>query len=134
MHEASEAVQTVTNFFLFHSGYLEIAQAILASPTPQNHLVDLHERYLARKQLFNVCLDQRATWLSPRTADEFLESALLLRTLIGQNGLRAGYVEAAAYRAGYLEDAAFYALAKRAGNSPYGDYLREIAAPNQFAA
>jgi len=90
-------------------------------------ITDLNESYLARGALRVTLLGPETAWLDTGTFDTLAAATQFVRTVEVQRGHKIGCIEEIAWQRGWIDDAGLSALARSAGRSAYGQYLRLLA-------
>jgi glucose-1-phosphate thymidylyltransferase len=90
-------------------------------------ITDLNETYRARGELQVTLLGPQIAWLDTGTFDALAAATQYVRTVEMQQGQKIGCIEEAAWRQGWIDDGQFSALARAAGRTSYGQYLRLLA-------
>jgi glucose-1-phosphate thymidylyltransferase len=128
----------VTGLYFYDNDVLDIASSIQPSPRGELEITDVNLEYLRRGSLRVKVLGRGFAWLDTGTHASLIEASTFVQVLEERQGLRIACPEEIALRQGFISPAAFLELARRSGNSGYGQYLQSIHASlsgsNEIAA
>jgi glucose-1-phosphate thymidylyltransferase len=118
----------VTGLYFYDAAVTDIAAALRPSARGEYEITDVNVEYLRRGRLHMELMSRGTAWLDTGTHDSLLEASSFVQTLERRQGLRVASPEEVAWRMGFIDDAQLSRLADRLGKSPYGRWLRELAA------
>jgi glucose-1-phosphate thymidylyltransferase len=93
-------------------------------------ITDLNREYLRRGKLKVELFGRGMAWLDTGTCDGLLEASNFVRTIQKRQGFYIACIEEIAFRHGYIDAAQLVRLSDSLKNTPYGQYLRDIAKEN----
>jgi glucose-1-phosphate thymidylyltransferase len=118
----------VTGLYFYDNKVVRIASSMKPSARGELEITDVNRHYLKRGCLHVERLSRGFAWLDTGTHESLLQAATFVQTLEARQSLRIGCPEEIAWRGGFIDRAQLLALADLHRKSPYGEYLREIAA------
>ena len=121
----------VTGLYFYDNDVLDIAASIRPSGRGEIEITDVNLEYLRRGTLRVKMMGRGFAWLDTGTHASLIEASTFVQVLEQRQGLRIACPEEIALRQGYISPAAFLELARRSGNSGYGEYLRAVHAALQ---
>jgi glucose-1-phosphate thymidylyltransferase len=121
----------VTGLYFYDNDVLDIAASIRPSGRGEIEITDVNLEYLRRGTLRVKMMGRGFAWLDTGTHASLIEASTFVQVLEQRQGLRIACPEEIALRQGYISPMAFLELARRSGNSGYGEYLRAVYATLQ---
>jgi glucose-1-phosphate thymidylyltransferase len=121
----------VTGLYFYDNDVLDIAASIRPSGRGEIEITDVNLEYLRRGTLRVKIMGRGFAWLDTGTHASLIEASTFVQVLEQRQGLRIACPEEIALRQGYIGSMAFLELARRSGNSGYGEYLRAVYATLQ---
>lgn len=118
----------VTGLYMYDHDAVEIARGLAPSGRGELEITDVNNAYIARGRARLVELGRGFTWLDTGTFDDMLEASHFMQVLEHRQGLRIACLEEIALSLGYITAAECARLGAEMANSPYGDYVRDMAA------
>jgi glucose-1-phosphate thymidylyltransferase len=118
----------VTGLYFYDNDVLDIAASIRPSGRGEIEITDVNLEYLRRGTLRVKMMGRGFAWLDTGTHASLIEASTFVQVLEQRQGLRIACPEEIALRQGYISPPAFLELARRSGNSGYGEYLRAVYA------
>lgn len=118
----------VTGCYFYDERAAEFAAALRPSARGELEITDLNRVYLENNALSVKRLRRGIAWFDTGTADGLAEASGFVRAIQNQQGLMISCPEEIAWRNGWLDADGLLAQAEQAKNTPYGDYLRRLAA------
>jgi glucose-1-phosphate thymidylyltransferase len=103
------------------------AEIIVPSARGELEITDINNLYLSDNNLKVKILERGTTWLDTGTFETLHMASSYIKTIEDRQGLKISVIEEIAFRNGWITYKELVALAKSYTNSPYGDYLMEIA-------
>jgi glucose-1-phosphate thymidylyltransferase len=122
----------VTGLYFYDNAVVDIARSLRPSERGELEITDVNRRYLERGDLHVERLGRGIAWLDTGTHDSLIEAGEFVRTIEARQGLKIACLEEIAYRKGPIGEGDVLAIAGRYGNSPYGQYLKQIARIAEF--
>ena len=120
--------RAITGLYLYDRDVVEIARGLRPSARGETEITDVNRAYIERGTAELVDLGRGFAWLDTGTPDALLQASQYLQTLQHRQGIRIACLEEIALRMGFIDAEACYRLGLSQANSPYGQYVMEIAA------
>jgi glucose-1-phosphate thymidylyltransferase len=117
----------LTGLYFFDGRASEFARALKPSARGETEITHLIQRYLDAGELEVERLGRGLAWLDTGTHDSMVQASEFVRAIEARQGLKIGCVEEVAFRLGYIESGALRELAAARPNSPYYQYLGQLA-------
>jgi glucose-1-phosphate thymidylyltransferase len=117
----------VPGLYFYDEMLLKYAEIIVPSARGELEITDINNLYLEDNKLKVKILERGTTWLDTGTFETLHMASSYIKTIEDRQGLKISVIEEIAFRNGWITDKALVSLAKSYANSPYGDYLMEIA-------
>jgi glucose-1-phosphate thymidylyltransferase len=117
----------LTGLYAFDGRASEFARALKPSSRGETEITHLIQCYLDAGELEVERLGRGLAWLDTGTHDSMVQASEFVRAIEARQGLKIGCVEEVAFRLGYIEAQALRNLAAARPNSPYYQYLGELA-------
>jgi glucose-1-phosphate thymidylyltransferase len=117
----------VTGLYFYDQQACSVAEQLQPSLRGELEITDVNKAYLAKGQLRTEIMGRGMAWFDTGTHESMLDAAGFFHTIERRQGLKIGCPEEVAYRNGFITVDQLIALAKAMRNSPYGDYLLQIA-------
>jgi glucose-1-phosphate thymidylyltransferase len=118
----------VTGLYFYDSQVVDIARSLRPSARGELEITDVNLHYLRAGQLTATPLGRGFAWLDTGTFDSLLTASQFVQTIEQRQGLKIACLEEIALLKNFIDIKGFAALANKAGNSPYGEYLRHVLA------
>jgi glucose-1-phosphate thymidylyltransferase len=118
----------VTGLYFYDNSVLDIAASIQPSHRGELEITDVNMEYLRRGLLRVKVFGRGFAWLDTGTHASLVEASTFVQVLEERQGLRIACPEEIALRQRFIGPSEFLELARRSGNSGYGQYLRSISA------
>lgn len=113
----------------FYDGEVSnMARRLRPSARGELEITDLNRLYLEQDRLRVELFGRGMAWLDTGTYEGLLEAANFVHTVQKRQGLYIACIEEIAFRMGYIGAEQLAALSQPLRNTPYGAYLRDIAA------
>lgn len=117
----------VPGLYFYDETLLGYAERIVPSPRGELEITDINNLYLADDKLKVKVLERGTTWLDTGSFESLHMASSYIKTIEDRQGLKISVIEEIAFRNGWISDKELVTLAKSYPNSPYGQYLMEIA-------
>ena len=112
----------------FYDGQVsQIARGLKPSARGELEITDLNREYLKAGKLMVELFGRGMAWLDTGTTEGLLEAGNFVRTIQNRQGFYIACIEEIAFRRGYIDAARLVELSQSLKNTPYGQYLRDIA-------
>lgn len=117
----------VTGLYFYDSTVTQKVKTLKPSPRGELEITDLNKLYLHEGSLKVEKFGRGVAWLDTGTHESLLSSSIFVQTIEERQGLKIACLEEVALFKGFITEAQFTAIAEKAPNSGYGNYLRKIA-------
>ncbi len=118
----------VPGLYFYGPDVSDLAASLRPSERGELEITDLNRLYLERAELRVEVLGRGFAWLDAGTSRSMLEASNFIEAIEERQGLKVGCLEEIAWLNGWIGDTEFAHLARAAGASSYGEYLRQIVA------
>ncbi len=112
--------------YFYDNRVVEIARRVKPSVRGELEITDINRAYLDLAELSVKLFGRGYAWFDAGTHESLLAASSFVHTISERQGLRICAPEEIAWRNGWLDPAGLVAAALRAGNSSYGEYLRQL--------
>ena len=127
--ERPKSFWAVPGVYFYDGRAVEYAFRITPSLSGELEITDLNRIYLESGKLRVERLSRDTTWLDTGTPETLLEAANYVRAIQSRMGIKLACPEEIAFRRGWIGAVDIVRRAEALHrNSPYGDYLRIVAA------
>jgi len=116
----------ITGLYFFDQRVVEIAKGLRTSARGELEITDVIQDYLDCGDLHVEQLGRGYAWLDTGTHDSLLDAAHFVATIEARQGLKIACLEEIAYHQGWLTKVQVEEIARRLGNSGYGQYLQAL--------
>ncbi|MEQ8267732.1 MAG: glucose-1-phosphate thymidylyltransferase RfbA [Parvibaculum sp.] len=116
----------VTGLYFYDARVTEMAAQVKPSARGELEITSLNEMYLEKGKLTVQMLGRGFTWLDTGTHQSLLQAGQFVETIEERQNLKIGSPEEVAYRMGFIDAGQLLSIAKNAGKSAYGTYLRRL--------
>ncbi|MPZ00292.1 MAG: glucose-1-phosphate thymidylyltransferase RfbA [Actinophytocola sp.] len=117
----------ITGLYFYDNRAVDIARNLTPSARGELEITDVNRAYLERGEAKVVELGRGFAWLDAGTQESMLDAGQYVRTLEERQGIRIACVEEIALRMGFISAAQCLRLGEGMRNSPYGQYVMQIA-------
>jgi glucose-1-phosphate thymidylyltransferase len=112
----------------FYDGQVsQIARGLQPSARGELEITDLNREYMKLGKLRVELFGRGMAWLDTGTTEGLLEASNFVRTIQNRQGFYIACIEEIAFRRGYIDADQLVSLSESLKNTPYGQYLRDIA-------
>ena len=123
---APRSPYAVTGLYFYDAQVCDIAASLTPSARGEYEITDVNVEYLRRGQLHIELLSRGTAWLDTGTHEALHEASSFIRTIEKRQGLKVASPEEVAWRLGYIDSGDVVRMARRLGNSGYGQFLLEL--------
>ncbi len=120
----------VTGLYFFDELAPVIASNLSPSERGELEITDVNKHYLNKNILYAEVLDQNYTWIDAGTVESFLQASLFVKSIEIGSGTKVSCPEEIAYNNKWIDIAEIKNIAHDLNNSPYSEYLLNIAKNN----
>jgi glucose-1-phosphate thymidylyltransferase len=117
----------VTGLYFYDSDVVDIARGLKPSARGEYEITDVNNAYVERGTARQIDLGRGTAWLDTGTHESLIEAGQFVQVLEHRQGVRIACVEEIAMRRGYIDPDQAYRLGAALANSPYGQYVMEVA-------
>ncbi|MBW1810266.1 MAG: glucose-1-phosphate thymidylyltransferase RfbA [Deltaproteobacteria bacterium] len=118
----------IPGLYFYDKQVSKIAKALKPSPRGELEITDLNREYMRAGNLQVELFGRGMAWLDTGTYEGMLEASNFVHTIQRRQGFYIACIEEIAFRQGYIDSGQLVKLAESLKNTPYGDYLKDIAA------
>ena len=122
----------VTGMYFYDNRVVEIAAKLKPSARGELEITDVNRAYLAQGELEVAPMGRGMAWLDTGSHEALLEAAHFIETIERRQGLKIACPEEVAFRTGLIDAAQLESLARKLGNSSYGQYLLRVLTERLF--
>lgn len=116
----------VTGLYFYDNAVIDIAKQVKPSDRGELEITSINKEYLAQGKLNVEVLGRGFAWLDTGTTKSLINATQFVETIQSRQGYRVACLEEIAYNNTWLTEAELRIVAKKFGNSGYGDYLCSI--------
>jgi glucose-1-phosphate thymidylyltransferase len=117
----------VAGLYLYDNDAVWIAAGLRPSARGELEITDVNREYLRRGRARAVPLGPDCAWFDAGTHESLARTAEFVRDAHRRQGARIACLEEIALRQGYISAEECHELGVRQRNSPYGQYVMEVA-------
>jgi glucose-1-phosphate thymidylyltransferase len=114
----------IPGLYFYDERVVEMAAALRPSARGELEITDLNRAYLALGELHVEILGRGIAWLDTGTHEALLQASNFIQAIEQRQGLKVACIEEIAFEMGFIDRDQLLALADRAKNPEFGDYLR----------
>ena len=122
----------VTGLYFYDGRVCGFAKQVRPSARGEMEITDLNRLYLADGTLRVQLFGRGFAWMDTGTMDSLLDASVFVQSIQKHQGLVISAPEEIAYRKGWIGRDALLSSADSYGASPYGAYLKRVAADEIF--
>lgn len=116
----------VTGLYFYDSTVTQKVKTLKPSARGELEITDLNKLYLQEGTLKVEKFGRGVAWLDTGTHESLLSSSIFVQTIEERQGLKIACLEEVALFKNFISESQFTAIAEKAPNSGYGNYLRKI--------
>ncbi len=116
----------VPGLYFYDNKVVGIAKGLKPSERGELEITDVNKEYLRRGELYVEFFGRGMAWLDTGTFDSLVNAANFVATIQKRQGLYVACIEEIAFRNGWIAREDLLNIAREI-NTPYGDYLRQVA-------
>ena len=116
----------VTGLYFYDNDVIGIAEGLTPSSRGELEITDVNKEYLRRKKAHVHVMGRGFTWLDAGTYTSLMQAHQFVQVIEERQGHYIAALEEIAYRQGFITDAQLLTASNKLGNSPYGQYLKEL--------
>ena len=120
----------IPGLYFYDSRVSEVARGLKPSARGELEITDLNREYLKMGKLRVELFGRGMAWLDTGTTEGLLEASNFVRTIQNRQGFYIACIEEIAFRRGYIDADRLVELSQALKNTPYGQYLGDIAREN----
>lgn len=117
----------VPGLYFYDGQVSKVARGLKPSARGELEITDLNREYLKMGKLRVELFGRGMAWLDTGTTEGLLEASNFVRTIQNRQGFYIACIEEIAFRRGYIDAGRLVELSESLKNTPYGQYLRDIA-------
>ncbi len=117
----------VTGLYFYDQTVVQKAKTLKPSARGELEITDLNRLYLHENKLTVETLGRGMAWLDSGTPESLAEASVFVQVIEKRQGLKISCLEEIALFNNFITQKQFVALAEKAPNSDYGNYLKKIA-------
>lgn len=116
----------VTGLYFYDNDVIRIAEGLTPSSRGELEITDVNKEYLRRQKAHMHVMGRGFTWLDAGTYTSLMQAHQFVQVIEERQGHYIAALEEIAYRQGFITDAQLLTASNKLGNSPYGQYLKEL--------
>ena len=117
----------VPGLYFYDNAVVDIAKSVKPSARGEKEITSINNEYLKLGKLKVELLGRGFAWLDTGTPDGLLEAANFVATFQKRQGLYVSCIEEIAFKRGFIDSNQLEKLALELPNTPYGEYLMDLA-------
>ena len=118
----------ITGLYFYPKGVAEMAKKVKPSARGELEITTLNDMYLKQDKLNAQLLGRGFAWLDTGTMDSLVEASAFVQMIEKRQSMKISVLEEIAFRNGWIDEGQLLVAADKYGKSPYGEYLRKVAA------
>ncbi len=126
--ERPRSNRAITGLYFYSPDVVELAAALKPSPRGELEITDLNNLYLAQGRARLQDLGRGFAWLDTGTYESLTEASQYVQVIQHRQGGRIACLEEIALGQGWITAEQCLAAGAALGSSPYGAYVRAVAA------
>jgi glucose-1-phosphate thymidylyltransferase len=125
--EKPKSHYAIPGLYFYDRQVSSIAKKLKPSSRGELEITDLNREYMKVGKLRVELFGRGMAWLDTGTPEGMLKASNFVQTIQNRQGFYIACIEEIAYRLGYIDSDQLLELSKSLKNTPYGDYLIDIA-------
>jgi glucose-1-phosphate thymidylyltransferase len=125
--EKPKSHYAIPGLYFYDKQVSSIARKLKPSSRGELEITDLNREYMKVGKLRVELFGRGMAWLDTGTPEGMLKASNFVQTIQNRQGFYIACIEEIAYRLGYIDSDQLLELSKPLTNTPYGDYLIDIA-------
>lgn len=117
----------ITGLYFYPNGVSQYAKRVKPSDRGELEITTLNDMYLQEELLDVELLGRGYAWLDTGTMDSLVEASSFVHMTEKREGIKISAPEEIAYIKGWITKEKLMESAKRYGESPYGQHLKNVA-------
>ena len=117
----------ITGLYFYDNRVVNFAKKVRPSKRGELEITSLHQMYLDAGDLEVKLLGRGFVWLDAGTIDSLTKANDFVRIIEERQNTKIAVIEEIAYNNGWIDKKKLLRMAKKYGNSQYGEYLIKIA-------
>ena len=117
----------ITGLYFYPNGVSQYAKRVKPSDRGELEITTLNDMYLQEELLDVELLGRGYAWLDTGTMDSLVEASSFVHMTEKREGIKISAPEEIAYIKGWITKEKLMKSAKRYGESPYGQHLKNVA-------
>jgi glucose-1-phosphate thymidylyltransferase len=117
----------VPGLYFYDKRVVSMARNLTPSPRGELEITDLNRAYLDAGKLKVELFGRGMAWLDTGTYEGMLDASNFVHTIQKRQGFYIACIEEIAFRLGYIDAGQLLDLSRSLNNTPYGEYLADIA-------
>lgn len=118
----------VTGLYFYDNKVCEYVKQVKPSARGELEITDLNRIYLDKEQLNVITLGRGYAWLDTGTVESLSEATDFVKAVETRAGIQIAALEEIAFTNGWITEETLLQSAVEYGKSPYGQYLKKVAA------
>jgi glucose-1-phosphate thymidylyltransferase len=118
----------VTGLYFFDNKVVEFAKNVKPSKRGELEITDVIQQYFEKGELFAEDFGRGFAWLDTGTNESLMSAGQFVQVIEERQGLKIACLEELGYRNGWISKEKLIEIANILDNSPYGKYLKFVAA------
>jgi len=122
--ETPKSKFAVTGLYVYDNNVVDIAKSVRPSSRGELEITSVNQEYLKLEKLDVELLGRGFAWLDTGTHESLHAAAIFVETLEKRQGYKIACLEEIGWNNGWISDDELINLARIAGKSKYGDYVK----------
>jgi len=118
----------VTGLYFYDNKVIEIAKQVQPSKRGELEITDIIQKYIEKDEIYVEDFGRGFAWLDTGTNESLMSAGQFVQVIEERQGLKIACLEELGYRNGWISKEKLIEIANILDNSPYGKYLKFVAA------
>ena len=118
----------VTGLYFYDNKVIEIAKQVQPSKRGELEITDIIQKYIEKDEIYVEDFGRGFAWLDTGTNESLMSAGQFVQVIEERQGLKIACLEELGYRNGWISKEKLIEIANILENSPYGKYLKFVAA------